>query len=318
VLRFRYEANWVASTSRGGYSLVPVTPVTTLPQDWGKPSTWRASASLNGSPGAADPGTPTGGTGGTVTARLSNLSVRTAMAAGQTLIVGMFVSGGARNVLVRAAGPALAAFGLATAMSDPRLELYTGSTLTFENDSWPASLAPTFASVGAFAFPANSSDAAFVQPFDGARSIQARGTGPGVVLVEAYDIGEGNSPRLTNVSARNRVGTGDDILIAGFNIAGTGDKQLLVRAVGPTLRVTGFLADPLLEVFSGAGVKITENDNWAPGLASTFSAVGAFALDAGSRDAALLTTLAPGSYTVQVRGAGGGTGEALIEIYEVP
>ena len=48
------------------------------------------------------------------------------------------------------------------------------------------------------------------------------------------------------------------------------------------------------------------------------TAVGAFALDAGSKDAALLTTLAPGSYTVQVKGADGGTGEALVEIYEVP
>jgi hypothetical protein len=46
--------------------------------------------------------------------------------------------------------------------------------------------------------------------------------------------------------------------------------------------------------------------------------VGAFALTPGSRDAALLTTLAPGSYTVQVSGADGGTGEALVEIYEVP
>jgi len=53
-------------------------------------------------------------------------------------------------------------------------------------------------------------------------------------------------------------------------------------------------------------------------LASTFGAVGAFGLDAGSRDAALLADLAPGSYTVWVRGADGGTGEALVELYEVP
>jgi 7-keto-8-aminopelargonate synthetase-like enzyme len=78
------------------------------------------------------------------------------------------------------------------------------------------------------------------------------------------------------------------------------------------------LVDPKLEIYDGAGVKITENDNWAATLSATFSAVGAFALGADSRDAALLTTLAPGSYTVQVRGADGGTGEALIELYEVP
>ncbi|MBI5691469.1 MAG: immunoglobulin domain-containing protein [Verrucomicrobia bacterium] len=255
------------------------------------------------------------------TSRLGNLSVRTAMSAGQTLIVGVVVSGGARELLVRAAGPALGAFGLSTAMADPRLELYNGSNKVFENDDWPASLAPTFSTVGAFPFAAGSRDAAFVQSVDGARSIQARGTAAGVVLVEAYDTGSGNNPRLINVSARNRVGTGDDILIAGFNVTGTGNKQLLIRAVGPKLGgfgVTGFLVDPKLEVYSSAGAKLTENDDWSATLAPTFTAVAAFPLDAGSKDAALLTTVAPGSYTVQVRGADGGTGEALIEIYEVP
>jgi hypothetical protein len=244
------------------------------------------------------------------------------MSSGQTLIVGVVVSGGGpRNILVRAAGPALATFNLANAMTDPRLELYNGSTLVLENDNWPATLADTFTSVAAFPFTVGSRDAAILQSIDGARSIQARGTGPGVVLVEAYDTGSGNTPRMVNVSARNRVGTGDDILIAGFNVAGTGTKSLLIRAVGPKLaafNVTGFLADPKLEIYSGAGVKLSENDNWSASLAPSFDTVGAFQLDTGSRDAALLTSLAPGSYTVQVSGVNGGTGEALIEIYEVP
>jgi hypothetical protein len=253
--------------------------------------------------------------------RLSNLSVRTTLAAGQIVIVGIAVDGGTRDVLVRAVGPGLASFGLTTAMADPRLELFRGQTLVLANDDWPAALAPTFAAAGAFALPLGSRDAAFRQGLDGGFSIQARGTGPGVVLVEAYDIGTGNTPRLINVSARNRVGTGDDILIAGFNIEGTGTKQLLIRAVGPGLAafgVTGVLVDPRLELFTGAGTRVTENDNWAASLAPTFSAVGAFGLTVGSPDAALLTTLPPGSYSVQVRGADGGTGEALVEIYEVP
>jgi hypothetical protein len=317
ILRFRFEPNWYAGASGGGYSLVTPSPATTPAQDWKEPGTWRQSAAINGSPGAAD----TGVAG--IASRLSNLSVRTSMAAGQTLIVGVVVSGGARNVLVRAAGPALAGFGLANPMADPRLELYNGATLTFENDNWPSTLSDMFTSVGAFAFTPGSRDAAFVQSIEGARSIQTRGTAGGVVLVEAYDTGTGNSPRLINVSARNRVGTGDDILIAGFNIAGTEPKQLLIRAVGPRLaaapfNVPGTLNDPKLEVYNGAGAKLSENDSWNQALASTFDAVGAFQLIAGSRDAALLTTLSPGSYTVQVRGSDGGTGEALIEIYEVP
>ena len=316
ILRFRFEPHWYPATAGGGYSLVVAAPATTAPEAWREPTSWRASAAVNGSPGAVDPGTPV-----VASAQLSNLSVRTAMAAGQTLIVGVVVNGGARDILVRAAGPSLGIFGLTNAMTDPRLELYNGTTLAFQNDDWPANLAATFTSVGAFAFPANSRDAAMVQTIDGARSIQARGTGAGVVLVEAYDTGAASSARLINVSARNRVGTGEDILIAGFNIAGTGAKQLLIRAVGPKLTafgVTGVLADPKLEIYNGAGAKLTENDSWAASLASTFDAVGAFQLDAGSRDAALVTTLTPGAYTVQVRGADGGTGEALIEIYEVP
>jgi hypothetical protein len=255
-------------------------------------------------------------------ARLSNLSVRTPLAAAQTLIVGVVVGGGSREVLVRAAGPALASFGLAGAMVDPRLELFSGATSVFTNDDWPAALAPTFLSVGAFAFPNSSRDAAFLRPLSGAASVQARGTGAGVLLVEAYDTGAASAARLVNVSARNFVGTGDNILIAGFNITGAGGKRLLVRAVGPTLgtspfNVPGVLADPVLEIYSGTTLQVS-NDNWSADLAATFTAVGAFQLTPNSRDAALVAVLAPGSYTAQVRGAANGTGEALIEIYEVP
>lgn len=256
-----------------------------------------------------------------VQSRLANLSVRTTMAANQALIVGVVVSGGTRDVLVRAAGPALAVFGLSGTMVDPRLDLFNGTTLLASNDNWASNLTGAFASVGAFGFPAGSRDAALVQSLNGAYSVQARGTGPGVLLVEAYDVGAGTTARLVNVSARNRAGTGDDILIAGFNIAGTSAKQVLIRAVGPKLSafgVSGVLSDPKLELYNSAGAKISENDNWGSTLAATFSSVGAFPLDANSKDAALVISLNPGSYTVQVKGADGGTGEALVEIYEVP
>jgi hypothetical protein len=149
--------------------------------------------------------------------------------------------------------------------------------------------------------------------------VQIKGTVGGVVLVEAYDAGTGNDVRLTNVSARNRVNGGDDVLIAGFTLAGTGSKRVVVRAVGPTLGVfgvAGALQDPRLELYSGT-TRIGENDTWAAELAATFASVGAFPLAPGSKDAALLVTLPAGGYTVQVRGGDGGAGEALVEIYEV-
>lgn len=253
---------------------------------------------------------------------LSNLSVRTTMSAGQTLTLGAVVSGGAKNVLIRAAGPALTAFGLG-GMADPKLELFTGTgtTPTATNDDWPGSLAGAFASVGAFGFASGSKDAALSQVLTGSFTVRASGTGAGVILVEAYDTAGDISPRFVNISTRNRVGTGDDILIAGFTIVGAGSKQLLIRAVGPTLGtfgVPGPLADPTLRVVDGKGVAIASNDNWAAALAPTFVQVGAFPLTAASRDAALLVTLpAGGIYTIQVSGVNNATGEALIEVYEV-
>ena len=255
---------------------------------------------------------------------LANVSVRTALAEAQSLIVGFTVEGGPKNVLVRAAGPALLPFGVTTAMLDPKIELYRDSAKIVENDNWSSGLAGTFSRLGAFPFPAGSRDAGLQQNVTGSHSAIASGSGPGVVLVELYDAGEPTAGRLINLSARNRVGIGADLLIAGFHIAGTGPKRVLIRAVGPTLggapfNLPGVLSDPKLELYDAAGAKVIENDNWDSSFAPTFAGVGAFPLPTGSKDAALVVTLNAGnSYSVWVQGADGGTGEALVEIYELP
>lgn len=255
-------------------------------------------------------------------AYLSNVSVRTTLGSGQTVTVGFAVTHGSKSVLVRAAGPALAPLGITTYMVDPRLELYQGSTRIAENNDWSATLAATFANLGAFPFPAGSKDAAVLQDLNGAYTVQATGTGPGVVLIEGFDAGTGSTVRLGNLSARNRVGTGTDILTAGIYINGTGNQRLLIRAVGPGLNpfgVTGTLVDPKLELYDASNVRIAENDNWDNSLAAMFSSVGAFALAPGSKDSALVATVAAGrGYTIQVSGVNGGTGEALVEVYELP
>ncbi len=260
-------------------------------------------------------------------AQLSNLSVRTTLAAAQSLNVGLTVggNGNSKRILVRAAGPALASFGVPGVMADPKIELFSRGQKFAENDNWNTDSAGfDFARVGAFVFPNSSRDAAWSGFLDGGVSVVASGTGAGALLVECYDIDLATPTpnRLINLSARNRVGPGADVLIAGLYVAGSGTLRVLVRGVGPALTafgVGGVLADPKVELFDSAGVKIAENDNWSDAFAPTFASVGAFALPSGSLDAALVATLTAGrAYTVQVSGANGGVGEALVELYELP
>ena len=102
-------------------------------------------------------------------------------------------------------------------------------------------------------------------------------------------------------------------------------KRLLIRGAGPALAqfgLSGVLARPQLTLYSGATV-VVRNAGWststdAAAIAEAAKSVGAFALAAGSLDAALIVNLAPGAYTAQVLGADGSTGVALVEVYELP
>ena len=212
------------------------------------------------------------------------------------------------------------------------MELFAGQTRTGENDNWGGSAALTAASsaVGAFAFSSAASlDAAMLATIsagDNSVRISANGSGTGTVIAELYDSTSAQSfssttPRLVNVSVLKHLGAG---LTAGFVINGTGAKTVLIRGVGPTIgappfNVAGVVTDPQLTLYSGQTV-IGSNDNWGgtATLTAAFAQVGAFALPAGSRDAALLATLQPGNYTVQVIGVGNTTGVGIVEVYEVP
>ncbi len=125
--------------------------------------------------------------------------------------------------------------------------------------------------------------------------------------------------RLANISTRMKVGVGAEVLIGGFIIKGSQPKQLLLRATGPSLAaggVSGALADPALELYNSSGAIIAQNDNWqAGGQAAAISATGV--APSNPAEAALIATLAPGSYTAMVRGVGGTQGVALVEGYEL-
>lgn len=271
--------------------------------------------------------------------RLSNLSIRSqAGAAAQTLIVGLSIGGvgtdmAAKPVLIRGVGPSLAQFGVTGVLADPTLRMFAGATQVDGNDNWAGTTAISNASAALGAFPlagATSKDAAMSgSPMPGSYTIQIAGADgtTGVALAEIYDATpapelNARTPRFTNLSARTEVGRGSEILIVGLAVSGTTPKTVLIRAVGPTLGqfgVAGVLADPQLELYSGT-TRIGINDNWGGDspLQSATTTVGAFGLSSSSKDSALLVSLQPGSYTVQVSGVGGTTGVALVEVYEVP
>ena len=127
---------------------------------------------------------------------------------------------------------------------------------------------------------------------------------------------------LINISTRGVV-TPDQPLIAGFVVQGLTPKRVLVRAGGPALTplgVSGVLADPRLRVVDNAGVTTGENDDWPYDniVVSAAQQAGVFAFSPGSKDAAIVLTLNPGAYTALVTGANATSGNALVEVYELP
>ncbi len=268
-----------------------------------------------------------------------NLSARAVAGTGaKTLIVGFIVGGGSgtKPILVRGLGPSLAARGVTGYLDDPSLKLFSGSTQIANNDDWgtDAEVPAVTSQVGAVALTSAKDAALVLSTTAGGYTAQvtpgASSTSPsGVALAEFYDASGAfttDTPRLTNISARAQVGTGSQVLIVGFIIGGSTPVKVLIRGLGPELTkqsVIGVLADPTMKLVNQAdGSTIQTNDNWgdAPNLSDVQAAmtqVGATALDAGSKDSVILTTLSPGGYTAVVSGVNGTTGVALAELFEV-
>ena len=223
---------------------------------------------------------------------------------------------------------------MTSALGQPRLELFQGSSLRATNTGWstggngPAIIAAAAAS-GAFPLAAASADSALLvtlAPGNYTTIASAADGNSGVGLVEVYDVpSEGTQSRLANIAVRAPVGAGNDTLVAGFVVAGSQPQRFVIRAAGPALAqfgLGGALAHPELNVLSGNSV-LAQNSGWstssdAPAISRAARQVGLFAFPSGSQDAAVIATLAPGAYTAQVTSADKVTGVALIEVYELP
>ncbi len=274
---------------------------------------------------------------------LSNLSARAQVGSGANIIFGGFVVGpfggpGQLPVLVRGSGPALVQFGVPGTLPDPQLQLFNAADAVLAtNNGWggDATVTSTANAVGAFPWSSSTSlDSALVETLaTGGYTAQVSGHSgdTGDALVEIYDASPAGSfttgaTRLINLSARVDVGTGANVLFAGFVIAGNSALTVLIRASGPAIAaapfdVPGTLSDPQLTLQNPANQAVlAQNISWGGDseISNTAASVGAFTWSVPtSHDAALLITLPPGNYTAAAAGTSGDSGVAIVEVYEV-
>lgn len=304
---------------------------------------------------------------------LANISARSRVLTVDNVLIGGFIIQGTtpKTVLLRARGPSMggAPFNIPGVLANPIMQLYSGSTVITQNDDWqttdPLCLSPAAAcgdgtQIGATAMdpcqpnpgetvapPGCSQEAALLvtlPPGPYTAIVSGVGGGIGVGLVEVFEADTVTTARLTNISSRSRVETGNNVLIGGVIIGGTTPKTVLLRARGGSLgqapfNIPGVLDDPFLRLYSGSTV-IAQNDNWlatdpvclSPATACGYAIqISTMAMDPCqpnpgqsvaplncTQEAALLVTLPPGPYTAIVSGVGGGVGVGLVEVFEVP
>lgn len=154
-------------------------------------------------------------------------------------------------------------------------------------------------------------------------AIVTNATGARVEYIGGKD-GRAKVEKLINLATRGSVGGTAGAMFAGFFLRGDSPRPVMVRAIGPSLAAFGVdraLAAPRLELFRGSET-VAIGTAWggssnAAAIAAAAVRSGAFALDPASRDAVLLLTLDPGSYTAVVSGENGASGVALVEVYDV-
>jgi hypothetical protein len=251
---------------------------------------------------------------------LLNVSTRAYVQDGDSVEIGGFIVGGAdaKKVVLRGLGSSLAQSGIVDPLSDPRLTLLdSGGNVLAVNEGWTSQYDEL---VAAGLAPAHERDSAMVATLaPGAYTVilESSSQSPGTGLFELYDLAPLNS-ETKNLSTRARVGTGNHAMIAGFAIGGDQASKVIVRAMGPSLAASGIsdpLLDPALELYGADGSLIFSNDNWRSTEEELIVASGLPPSD--DREAAIIATLNPGSYTAILRGTGNTVGNALVEVFRL-
>jgi len=248
---------------------------------------------------------------------LANISTRVRVETGDNVLIGGFIVSGThpKKVIVRAIGPSLPVLGK---LENPTLELHGPAGLIASNDNWrdapnrqeiiDSTVPPTndLESAILTTLPANSVGYTAI--------IRGASGGTGVGLVEIFDLDRTVDSKMANISSRGFVRTGDNVMIGGFIVGGTGTQRVIVRAIGPSLPVPGALGDPTLELYNSNGAVIASNDNWRIGgqeaeiIASTVPPT-------NDLESAIVATLPPAPHTAIVRGKNETTGVGLVEVF---
>ena len=257
-------------------------------------------------------------------AQALNLSTRMRVQIGDNVGIGGFIITGTapKHVLLRAIGPSIT--GLPGVLADPVLELHgPAGFITVTNNTWqddPVQAALIQASGLA---PTNNLEAAIdatLNPGAYTGVVTGNGNTTGIGLVEVYDLSQAVLSKLANISTRAPVGTGNDVVIAGFILGNnSGQTRLVLRGIGGSLTLFGVpnaLANPTLELRDNNAALLASNDNWQddPAQAAELTAAGLAPTNASECGIAL--TLGPGQYTALLAGQGNTTGVGVVEVYD--
>jgi len=254
--------------------------------------------------------------------QLLNIATRLRVQTGENVIIGGFIVTGTdtKNVIIRGIGPSLSSF-FSGVLANPTLELFQGSTLLQSNNDWKDTQRTEIEATGLQ--PSNDFESAIVRTLPpGSYTAVLRGLSNtiGIAVVEAYDLNQAANSKLANIATRGFVEAGDNVMIGGLIIgpAAGSNARVVVRAIGPSLTafgIAGALEDPTVELKDANGSTLSSNDNWGQGQPVELQQLGL--APTNINESALVTSLAPASYTAIVRGVGNTTGVGLVEVYHV-
>ena len=262
----------------------------------------------------------------TATPQALNLSTRMNVGTGNNVGIGGFIITGtaAKHVIVRGIGPSLTKFGFAATdvLADPTIEVRgPGSFGTITNNNWRDSQEAQIKADGLA--PTNDLESAIDATLPpGAYTVIVKGisNGTGVALFEVYDLDTAAASRLANLSTRAFVGTGGNVVIAGFVLGpNISNDRIVIRGLGPSLSafgITNALADPTLELRDENGVLVFANSDWQDNASQAAQITAAGLAPTNTKESAIAATLPAGLYTAILAGVNNSQGVGIVEVYD--